>query len=197
MLQCSPLNQRIYRSKLYYQLKSSQQTVTASRPAVFKLWSNEVMEKALNEVINNGMSVRRAALEYNIPKSTLGDRVSGRVIPGSTSGPKKYLTEEKEDELVAFVRRCALIGYPKSRKDMMALSVQQIIESKGMQYTITNGWWESFCERHPDRTLRAPVALSQARAIATDREVMDNYFDLLEKTMIEYDLVGKPAWSDI
>ena len=114
------------------------------------------------------------------------------MIPGSISGPKKYLTEEEEDELVAFVRRCALIGYPKSRKDMMAL-VQQIIESKGMQYTITNGWWESFCKRHPDLTLRAPVALSQARAIATDREVMDNYFDLLEKTMIEYDLVGKPG----
>ena len=88
MLQCPSLNQRIYRSKLYYPLKSSQQTVTASRPAVFKLWSNEVMEKALNEVINNGMSVRHAALEYNIPKSTLGDRASGRVIPGSTSGPK-------------------------------------------------------------------------------------------------------------
>ena len=114
------------------------------------------------------------------------------MIPGSTSGPKKYLTEEEEDELVAFVRRCALIGYPKSRKDMMAL-VQQIIESKGMQYTITNGWWESFCKRHPYLTLRAPVALSQARAIATDRKVMDNYFDLLEKTMIEYDLVGKPG----
>ena len=85
-----------------------------------------------------------------------------------------------------------MIGYPKSRKDMMAL-VQQIIESKGMQYTITNGWWESFCKRHPDLTLHAPVALSRARAIATDREVMDNYFDLLEKTMIEYDLVGKPG----
>ena len=28
---------------------------------------------------------------------------------------------------------------------------------------------------------------------ATDREVIDNYFDLLEKTMIEYDLVGKPG----
>ena len=62
-----------------------------------------------------------------------------------------------------------------------------------MQYTITNRWWESFCKRHPYLTLHAPVALSQARAIATDREVMDNYFDLLEKTMIEYDLVGKPG----
>lgn len=51
------------------------------------------------------------------------------MIQGSTSGPKKYLTEEKEDELVAFVRWCALIDYPKSRKDMMGL-VQQIIGSK-------------------------------------------------------------------
>ena len=51
MLQCPSLNQRIYRSKLYHPLKSSQQTITASRPAVFKLWSNEVMENALNEVI--------------------------------------------------------------------------------------------------------------------------------------------------
>ena len=37
------------------------------------------------------------------------------------------------------------------------------------------------------------MALPQARAIATDREVMDNYFDLLGKTMIECDLVGKPG----
>ena len=31
-------------------------------------------------------------------------------------------------ELVAFVRQCAMISYPKSQKDMIAL-VQQIIHS--------------------------------------------------------------------
>ena len=75
------------------------------------------MEKAvnaviINAVINNGMSVRRAAMDYDVPKSTLGDRVSGRVIPGSYSGSRKLLSEE--EELVVFVRQCAAIGYPKS-----------------------------------------------------------------------------------
>jgi len=162
------------------------------RPTKLKQWSEEVMEKAVNAVLNNGMSVRRAALEYDVPKSTLGDRISGRVIPGSSSGPRKILNTEEEEELVAFVRRSAAIGYPKSRKDLMTL-VQQIAENKGIQHLISNGWWQSFCKRHPNLTLRAPVALSQARAIATDREVMDNYFDLLEKTLAEYDLVGKPG----
>ena len=39
------------------------------------------------------------------------------------------------------------------------------------------------------------MPLSQARARATDEEVMDNYFDLLEATLQEYDLLGKPGQS--
>ena len=37
------------------------------------------------------------------------------------------------------------------------------------------------------------MPLSQARARATDVEVIDNYFDLLEATLQEYDLLGKPG----
>jgi len=38
-------------------------------------------------------------------------------------------------------------------------------------------------------TLRAPVPLSKTRARATDEEVMNHYFDLLETTFQQYDLV--------
>ncbi len=48
------------------------------------------MDRALNAVVSEGLSVRRAALQYNVPKSTLGDRVSRRVRPGATSGPPMY-----------------------------------------------------------------------------------------------------------
>ena len=67
----------------------------------------------MNAVISDGVSIRRAAEDYGIPKSTLGDRISGRILPGSSSGPRKLLTTEEED-LVAFLRQCATIGYPKS-----------------------------------------------------------------------------------
>ena len=61
----------------------------------------------------DGASVRRAAIEYGVPKSTLGDRVSGRVTHGVLSGPPKYLSEEEEEELVRFILGCASVGTRK------------------------------------------------------------------------------------
>ncbi len=114
------------------------------------------------------------------------------ILPGSVSGPRTYLTIEEEEELVIFLRRSASIDYAKSRKEVMAL-VQRIISCKGIDRTVSNGWWESFCRRHPNLTLRAPVPLSQARAVATDPDMLDSYFDLLEATMAENDLLDKPC----
>ena len=93
-------------------------------------------------------SIRHAAEHYAVPKSTLGDRISGRVLPGSTSGPRRILNDD-EEELVAFL---ASVGSSKSRKELLAL-VQAIAESKGTQHLITGGWWNSFIKRHPDITL--------------------------------------------
>ena len=185
-----PLNQRIFISKARSQCYHSSQG--ADRPEKFKLWKPEAMEKALDAVIEHGVSIRRAALEYDVPRSTLGDRASGRVLPGSNSGPIKILSDQEETELVSFLRRCSAVGYPKTRKDVITL-VQRIADSRGLDRQISNGWWEKFCARNPSITLRAPVPLSQARAKATDLEVLENYFDLLQTTMTEHDLLDKPC----
>ena len=87
------------------------------------------MDKAINAVLNEDMSIRRASEHYAIPKSTLGDRISGRVLPGSTSGPRRHLNDEEEEELVTFLRRCASVGFSKSRKELLAL-VQAMAEQK-------------------------------------------------------------------
>ena len=49
----------------------------------YKKWSEETMALAVDAVLRNGMSVHRAAQDYDIPKSTLGDRISGRILPGA------------------------------------------------------------------------------------------------------------------
>jgi len=48
----------------------------------YKRWSNESMALAVDAVMKDGLSVRRAVKVYNVPKSTLGDHISGRVLPG-------------------------------------------------------------------------------------------------------------------
>ena len=96
------------------------------------------MEGALEDV-KRGLRVRRAAMEHNVPKSTLGDHVSGRVKSGALSGPQKYLSDAEEQEFVQFLLCCSAVGYAKTRKHVLAL-VQRIDESKGI-YQITDGWW--------------------------------------------------------
>lgn len=91
----------------------------------------------MSACVNEGMTVRIAASHFGVPKSTLGDRISGRVVLGSRSGPKPYLSTEEEDELMQFLLRCASIGYPKSRKDVLAL-VHCHLEKNGVLATVTN-----------------------------------------------------------
>lgn len=40
--------------------------------------------------------------KYGVPKSTLQDTVSGKVLPGSKRGKRRYLSEQEEEELVDF-----------------------------------------------------------------------------------------------
>ena len=165
MLQCTipPLNQRIFRSD--HTCSGPLHQDTSQRPTKLKQWSAEAIDKVIS-----------ASEHYAIPKSTLGDRISGRVLPGSKSGPKRHLNDEEEEELVTFLRRCASVGFSKSRKELLAL-VQAMAEHKGAQHTVTEGWWNSFIKRHPNITLRAPVPLSKARARATDEEGVNQYFE--------------------
>ena len=74
------------------------------------------MRRALEAVTEGKMGVNRAALEFNVPRTMLKDRVSGRVIRGSNMGPKMYLTYEEEKELVNFLLNCAKMGYAKTRQ---------------------------------------------------------------------------------
>ena len=112
------------------------------------------MSKALSALVTWGMSVREAASHFGVPKSTLGDRVSGGVQSGAISGPTTYLMADKETELVWFLVRCSKIGYPKSRKQVLAL-VRRLMLKNGIAALVTDGWWEKFCSRHSNLMLRA------------------------------------------
>ena len=121
-----------------------------NRPLSYKSWSEKEMSRALNAVVVDGVSVRHAALLYGVPKSTLGDRVSGKVLCGATCGRDTYLSNE--EELATFIETCAAIWYAKSRKQILAL-VERIMYGHGIEIRVSDGWWVSFLKRHPSLTL--------------------------------------------
>ena len=96
-----------------------------------KRWTEEAINNATKDVLEGNLSVRRAAVQYDIPSSTLHDRISGKVS-GAVSGPPHYLDEEEERELVEFLLGCAEVGYPKTVKEVRVM-VGKIVAKKHHQ----------------------------------------------------------------
>ena len=142
-----------------------------TRPSKYSQWDDVSMVKAF-AVVELGMSIRRASEMYGVPKSTLHDRVLGKVQHGSRPGTTPYLTVEEEEELVNFIIKCATIGYPHTISQILAI-VQQIVENKGINRTVSTGWWQRFCQRHTEVSLHTDVPLSLSRAMATDSDGLD------------------------
>ena len=149
------------------------------------------MELAIRSVTNGTSSVRKAALDYGITKSTLYGRLSEKVQAGAKCGAPRYLTDQEECELEEFLIVCTRMGFGRTRQDVILL-VGNLLKSRGLQQQVSSGWWEGFCCRHPNIRLRTPASLSKSRALATDPKVIDRYFDILEETLNQNDLYDKP-----
>ena len=106
----------------------------------YRRWNENSMEEAVS-AIEKGMTVRRAAEMYRVPRSTLHDHFSGRVKYGVKSGPSQYLTTAEEEELASFLMETSRIGYPHTKNQILTI-VQQILESKGIKEEVTEGWWQ-------------------------------------------------------
>ena len=99
------------------------------------------------------LTVRKAALAYGIPKSTLYDHASGKVRPGADVGLPKYLTNE-EDELVKWLEGCAEVGCAKSTRRIRAVVGAIVAKKLGVECAVvSHGWWDRFRQRHPHLTL--------------------------------------------
>ena len=159
----------------------------------YRNWTELSMREAMNAVQQQGMSVNRASIVYGIPRSTLNDHLVGRVLPGAKSGAPTLLSTREEQELVDFLCHCAEIGYAKTRHEVMDI-VTRMLQQKGTDRTVTRGWWTKFITRHHELlSLRTPATLSLARASASSRASIDNYFDILEHTLEKTGLCDYPG----
>ena len=144
--QTLPIYSRIVRSHSKAPVKVP---FTTHRLPTYCGYSSVNMEKAYEAVAAGKMCVQKAGEECGVPKSTLHDRVSGKVALNARSGRKKLLTDEEEASLIEFLVGCASIGYAKSRSDVLAIA-QLIPRTRDPHVEVTKGWWDSFRKRHPE-----------------------------------------------
>ncbi len=164
------------------------------RPKKRKQWSEDSMKAAIKAVQDGLTSINRAADEHGVPRTTLKDRLSGRVVHGTNPGPRPYLNKEEESELSTFLVEASKVGYGKTKKQIEQM-VESVAKEKGLlrSVRISDGWWRRFMERNPTLSLRKGDATAHVRMDSVNREAIDGYFSLLKEIFDEFGLRTSPG----
>ncbi|XP_033753758.1 uncharacterized protein LOC117337081 [Pecten maximus] len=144
------------------------------------------------------MSVRKVAGEYGVPKSTLSDRITGRVSSNPTirPGPRPTISIQGEQSLVEYIKVCAQIGFGRTKQQVLSIVGDIMregdIKNKFVDGRPGNDWWLIFIKRWPEVRLCSPQSLPRDRAIALNPNVVKNYFAMLGDILDKYGLKNKP-----
>ena len=80
------------------------------------------MVEAMEAVKSGRLGVNRAANEYNVPRTTLKDKLAGRVKHGTKSGQQSYLTVSEENKLSNFLIEVCKMGHGKTKKKVIDIA---------------------------------------------------------------------------
>ena len=172
-------------------LINAQRAIT---PKKYRKWNEESMTGAIKAVSEGKLGVNRAADQYAVPQSTLKDRLSGR--HGNKSGPESYLSFEEERELASHLIKCAEIGYPRTKDEVIGIVCKALVKKRGAEFAEEfkgKGWWARFVTRWLALALRRSDALAVARAEAVTAANLKEYYDLLKTTLEEHRIMNLPS----
>ncbi|KAJ0004391.1 hypothetical protein NQD34_010605 [Periophthalmus magnuspinnatus] len=160
-----------------------------------KRWTEEAMERALIEVKSGRCTVRQAAKEFGVPKSSLGDRVSGRVTPGSRSGPAQLITSADEELLVEFSLYMARHGFPLTKQQLVsfASSIYRRQHRRVAFSKLGQTWWLNFRKRQEKNLSIQPAeSVVHGRTMCVRKEAVDHFYHLLSSVVTSHRLMDKP-----
>lgn len=139
--------------------------------------------------VKKGMSKKKAAVEYGVPRSTLGHKLQGRGKPPDQQkvGADSILSTSEENELEKWLFHLADAGFPVTRCQLLD-SVANLIKKLNRPCPIKdqrpgNKWFNIFKRRHqPHQQLSERIAqnLTKSRASVTE-ESLKGWFREVEE----------------
>ena len=157
----------------------TEETETESRPmscgAVSgkkrKAYEAEHVTAALLDV-SLGISIKKAAAKWNVPRSSLQYMLKTGNEPMSRPGPATILTKTEEQLLADWLIELSRRGIPINKKNLLD-SVQGIIKADGRPNPFTNdrpgkGWFHAFLQRNPRVGERTAESISRGRGALTE-----------------------------
>ena len=133
------------------------------------------------------MSRRKAAVIYDVPESTLRDRMGGRPPRSDTRANGLNLTELEEGVIVNYILDRDSRGFPPRQADVedMANYLRKCRKAK----PVGKLWAHRFVQRRPELKTRFNRVYDFQRALCEDPELIGAWFRLVENMRAKYGVV--------
>ncbi|KAL0803352.1 hypothetical protein ABMA28_017415 [Loxostege sticticalis] len=157
-------------------------------------YTEEDLANAIREVTQNGSSMYAAAKKYQIPTTTLYDKIKGNYNTNVVGRPVA-IPLELESQLANAIRILEKWGFGLSREEVMNV-VADFVKCNKMVTPFKNNkpgkdWFINFRKRH-NLSIKKPQPVEYVRKQMTDPFVIFEYFKLLEVTLTDLNLFESP-----
>lgn len=161
-------------------------------------YSPNKMARAIEEC-RQGMHIRQAATRFNVPKSTLWNKLKGIVPTQSVgfSGFKSILGDDIENALEEWILKCSRMGFPITKNKLLD-SIKKIVTSRNLTTPFKNGkpgrsWYYSFLKRHRKIAQKHAEYVNAGRGSVT-KEKIEEWFDNVKNNLKEdFEILKEPS----
>ncbi|EDN06147.1 conserved hypothetical protein [Histoplasma mississippiense (nom. inval.)] len=144
------------------------------------------LELAINAIKKQEISsISEAARIFNVPRSTLGHRLSGRSSRVNLRANSHKLTPAEEDKLVQWILDLALRGLPP-RPAFVENMANHLLAIRKPSHTnhpprVGKNWVSNLVARRPELQCRFSRRYNHDRAKCEDRRIVEGWFKTLER----------------
>jgi hypothetical protein len=142
------------------------------------------LEQAITAVKDKIMTIREAAKHYEVPRTTIQDRLTEK--SGDKLGRPTELTEVEESVIVERLLVMGRWGFPLNRHDLAHL-IKSYLDRLGKSTRFVDNmpgpdFTKGFLKRHPQLTVRVANLIKRSRA-ALSHEDVNSFFDRFENSI--------------
>jgi hypothetical protein len=133
---------------------------------------------------NPRLSLRKLSKDYNVPRTTLQHRITGRATRiGKKNGPAN-LTPAEEEAIVEYILKQDAQGFSPRRADVQDMA--NLLMDKRGERRVGKNWTDRFIQRRPELSTRLSRAYDYQRALLEDPDVLNAWFRLVANMRAKY-----------
>ncbi|XP_045190344.2 uncharacterized protein LOC123547372 isoform X6 [Mercenaria mercenaria] len=152
------------------------------------------LREAYNMVKELGVSVNKAAKIFDVPRSTLRDRVENRVsIDVTKNGTSPLLSADEEAKFTVHLMQLAEIGYVYTQVEIsrQASDYAVVLGKREADNPFSTKWYKLYRKRQHECD-RFITSRSNQKLTCVEEECIVKYYERLDKVIHEYNLENKP-----